>query len=126
MEQYTIDCTPEQTCKALELGAPIHSKDYEGGIITINHRWFRINNKCYRCPTAEQMRGWLMEKLKATTFSPRYYHFAEGYGYLIICAECVLERDFTDNVRYLLNSDKEATLAAIDAALDYLIQMKGE
>lgn len=98
MENYTIYCTAEQTMKALDLGAPI------------DHRHYTFDNEFYAIlPTAEQMIGWLEEQgiyihTEAVANSWRYY--------------------VTDGIEYIRHeskpSRKEAILAAIDAALDYL------
>lgn len=122
MNRYTIYCTEEQTRKALELGATIKNLENIKGRYESTLDSFLIDNVVYIKPTAEQMRGWLMDKLKATTFANKHYSCCdkEGFGFLIISAECVLEIDASDNGRWLLSSDKEATLAAIDAALEYL------
>lgn len=124
MKKYTIYCTPEQTRKAIKLGAPIKECGYyykqKIGCETISDTDLRI------IPTAEQMRGWLMDKLCAKTFQTKHYSLRdiEGYGYLIIGKDCVIERAPVLNGRWLLCSDREATLAAIDAALEYLINNK--
>lgn len=97
---YTILCTQEQTIKAIELGAPI-----EGIFI----------------PTAEQMIGWLEEKglifniVKVTGL----FNKASWYGFKIIS-----RRGYTEYNVVQHHSRPEATLAAIDAALDYLIENK--
>lgn len=125
ISDYAIYCTEAQTRKALELGVPLfrlYSMNLSDYIDMI-----RISdNEAYTIPTAEQMRGWLMDKLQVTTFANKHYSNGdvEGYGYLIIGAECVLECDADDNGKHLLKSDKAATLAAIDAALDYLANKK--
>lgn len=113
MNKYTIYCTPEQTQKALALGAPI---EYETYCINGISRKVTDGSGEYIIiiPTAEQMIGWLEER------------------------ECISEvdifKDFTwtfsiwdnallkiDNTNVYL-SRKEATFAAIDAALEYLIK----
>lgn len=139
MDNFTIYCTQEQAKKALELGAPIKAnKDYSNGNLSetlcvygdiINKdKWGIGECTILHIPTAEQMRGWLMERLGATTFTNKHYSCCdrEGYGYLIIGRDVILEVDAVDNGRYLLDSDKEATIAAIDAALDYLIPYKDD
>lgn len=106
ISDYTIPCTPEQTKKAFELGAPINKR-------------YTNYDSFFECfldnPTAEQMIGYLEEKhsLQFLTgvddedkFFFNVYH-TEGY---IESRGC--------------NSRKEATLAAIDAALEYLINKK--
>lgn len=114
MDKYTIPCTPEQTKKALELGAPIdYSSDNFDSDCTDNIG--RLSNGLYAIiPTAEQMIGWLEEQdsiidieLKTVTRGVWGY---EVYGRFIPFK--------TSDSGY--NSRKEATIAAIDAALDYL------
>lgn len=123
MEQYTIYCTTEQTVKALELGAPI--------IVTSNHS--DVANKEYYevyhyesrtttaivLPTAEQMIGWLEEQdiaLDIHTYFSGDSGKIDHYQFTVTD----LKRVFIGTY----SSRKEATLAAIDAALDYLIRMK--
>lgn len=122
INEYTIYCTEEQTKKALKLGVHLEIEPYDNPYL-VPQKYPKV---IVKYPTAEQMRGWLMERLGATTFANKHYSCCdrEGYGYLIIGRDVVLEVDAVDNGRYLLDSDKEATLAAIDAALDYLIEHK--
>lgn len=105
MKHYTIYCTPEQTKKALELGAPIERDGYED-------RPYVYIDGAYLIPTTEQMIGWL-----------------EGQGiHVDICYESdnrfYYVFDFDDFVSDFYPTRKEATLAAIDAALGYLINKK--
>lgn len=107
MEQYTIYCTAEQTKKALELGASIHTTTTD----LFNNTWMKV--------TAEQMIGWLEGR-----FNMRFS----------VCANqlCTEYEFFIRNLPYSpkgtyisafeIPSRPEATLAAIDAALDYLIK----
>lgn len=103
MKRYNIYCTFEQTKKALELGAPI--------------KYVSIGNiKKYHEPTAEQMIGWLEDqKLKINIAHVDMvedclsFHIYEGK-----------DRDLAVKKGYNYSSRKEATLAAIDAALEYL------
>lgn len=108
MEQFTIYCTAEQTKKALKLGAPIEVKTIEDA----PKEWygkscFTEMGTCALFPSAEQMIGWLEKELRtqiSITFDKyRQWLFNIGYG---------------NNLFYA--SRKEATLTAIDAALDYL------
>lgn len=118
MNNYTIYCTPEQTKKALKLGAPIKRIiKYEDTISSIID---------YCIPTVEQMLGWIEEQMNITTFHINFYptYKNEGYGYLIIAKEIVIECDAQEDGKYLQPSRKEATLAAIDAALGYLMNNK--
>ena len=123
MNNYTIYCTVEQVKKAFELGAPIE--------ILPNYTEFRGlplvkckdgNDRPCIIPTAEQMIGWLEEQ-----------HIIErvdifcfmSWGYMIIRDDlvhpyvCVAK-----NENEGFSSRKEATLAAIDAALEYLTSKK--
>lgn len=120
MDKYTIPCTEEQTKKALKLGAPInldyHKDDFENSI--------KIRNLCYaEAPTAEQMIGWLEEIGVLVDINPinglhfnwilRTKELDEGSNQLM------WESQYT-TFEHEYNSRKEATLAAIDAALKYL------
>lgn len=118
MDEYTIFCTEGQTKKALELGAPIRR------ILpteAINDPSFEMSEHFsdrpipyfVKIPTTEQMIGWLEEPGITEIFITRrniYY-----WNYLIICKKKVAFRYNSYPNR------KEATLAAIDAALEYLI-----
>lgn len=101
MNRYTIYCTQAQAAKALELGAPIEY--YLKGI--------------FKVPTAEQMTGWLEEQ---GIFVEVSKSFIADYQSLV--------HDANTNVFYdeYFLSHKEAILAAIEAALDYLIKTKEE
>lgn len=117
MDKYTIYCTPEQTRKALELGAPI---DY-----CLNQ--FDIDKSvCIGCikntytkqyailPTAEQMIGWLEEQgIKDIEIG--YYNVCKYWHYNVLNNNIMSKE---------IASRKEATLAAIDAALEYLTNNK--
>lgn len=104
MDKYTIRCTEEQTKKALKLGAPIEITTIDSGNPFCPH-YGAI------APTAEQMIGWLEKQEDITNiviakpskwvfliYNETYYH-STGEGF---------------------NTRQEATLAAIDAALEYL------
>lgn len=110
MKEYTIYCTNKQADQALALGAPIEFQEdasHDDGKSSIN-------------PTAEQMIGWL-EKEKGivieTISSPEKFLFSQAYsnenGKI---NHCLCKGGFL--------SRKDAILAAIDAALDYLIKNK--
>lgn len=113
MNRYTIYCTPEQTMKALELGAPIQ-------FASINDirlgRYIEVesNNEAYGIPTAEQMIGWIEENKYMTIEVVRT---CVGYRYF---AYFVVGREIGG--RY--DTRSEATIAAIDAALEYLSNNK--
>lgn len=108
MDKYTIYCTTEQTKKALELGAPIQ-------FASINDirlgRYIEVegNNEAYEIPTAEQMIGWLRSKgfrFKIDEWSDTIVAFGVTFHCWYIYGQS--------------SNPKGATLAAIDAALDYL------
>lgn len=109
MADYTIYCTEEQTNKAFELGAPIEEDyRYKEDIL--------FEEECLTCerqlvlPTAEQMIGWLEE---------------QGFRFMINDLEEPTYWNVTIDGLFAvgeLSTPKEATLAAIDAALDYLIK----
>lgn len=119
ISDYTIYCTEEQTKKARELGAPIEiktieeaPKDWQG------KAYFTGMATCAKLPTTEQMIGWLED---------------------VFFNEIHIEQDVNGFWNYTIywkgdinlfglsmeyNSRKEATLAAIDAALEYLENLK--
>lgn len=110
MTDYTIYCTNTQTDKALALGAPIEFQEDAS----------MDDGKSPIRPTAEQMIGWLeshdsiSEVIIATNALGGWFsriHDADG------------EAAGIDNYTLYI-SRKKATLAAIDAALDYLSQNK--
>lgn len=123
MDEYTIFCTEAQTKKALELGAPIPNHKLDNHYAeNLPKLWFYKDGNCYQKTTAEQLIGWLEEQkdigeilvskdwdedeLYTWTFdfyNGEYDHIGQGGSY---------------------NSRKEATLAAIDAALEYLTTNK--
>lgn len=111
MENFTIFCTPGQTNKAIELGAPIRFASINeirlGRFIEVES-----NNKAYVIPTAEQMIGWLEEQ------GIRSINIATcGYTIWLTKKEYITEK-------YITRNRKEATLAAIDAALEYIENLK--
>lgn len=117
MQRYEIRCTTEQTRKALELGATIDfSSNYYDGFDTIGYSE-KYKDKIYaEIPTAEQMIGWLEEQGLSIEIFMSKREFSDGFIW------CVRVSDENKNATILLNhndnSRKEATLAAIDAALD--------
>lgn len=124
MEKYTIYCTELQTKKALKLGAPIilESEYYnptENDIKLDNPIPCESYTGGYhyaKCPTSEQMIGWLVEQRLCIDAEWSWYERVTMW----VWDNTKKERVYTSNS----NSLKEATLAAIDAALDYLINNK--
>lgn len=115
MNRYAIPCTPGQTQKALELGAPIIIQHIMGedGVIK---QYIPIS------PTAEQMCGWLRSK----GIVARGNCYSKVNKDLDIPDWQVLdynEEKSRWHEKFFGHSDsyEEATLAAIDAALEYLI-----
>lgn len=106
MNKYTIYCTPEQTEKALCLGAPIECKVNKstGSFCNIN-------------PTAEQMLGWIESNTPIVQILLDGMEGIWGYRIYRVTTSDVLEAD-------CYSSRQEATLAAIDAALEYLENLK--
>lgn len=137
ISDYTINCTEEQTKKALKLGAPleIYSEEYDNSNIKDNEFYItndiifmnnenicrneefdlvciigeKPNRKAYFVPTAEQMRVWLE--------SQGFYFRTNTIGSSVeINFVCIYE---DNSICY-----PEGILAAIDAALDYLKNKK--
>lgn len=115
MDEYTIFCTEEQAKKALELGAPtrrilpteaINDPSFEMS----EHFSDRPIPYFVKIPTAEQMIGWLRSK----GFRFKITEFEEGTLWKVAHGDWF---DFSDNDGV---NPKDATLAAIDAALEYL------
>lgn len=116
ISDYTIYCTEEQTKKALALGAPI---ELESEYYHPTEHDFKLDNPILcesftngyhyaKCPTAEQMLGWLEKQGLSITI----------YNYLNI--SFAFELDCVSNGKRYPNRT-DVTLAAIDAALEYLL-----
>lgn len=128
MDKYTIYCTPEQTKKAFELGAPIEAnKDYSNGNLpeTLCVYGDIIKKDAYgigectilHIPTTEQMIGWLE---KQRNFIDVIRQENDTWLYIVYP-----ENHSNKNITVKgFSSRKEATLAAIDAALEYLTNNK--
>lgn len=141
MENYTIYCTPEQTVKALKLGAPlaIYSEEHNNNninecyitndIIFMNNENIcrneefdlvciigeKPNRKAYFVPTAEQMIGWLYEQGIAIDI---HTYFCVGNSKIHHYQFTVTDSTRVFNGEH--SSRKETILYAIDIALDYL------
>lgn len=125
MNKFTIYCTEEQTKKALELGAPIMVTDTLGDLVMANYFTNEDNHVATIIPTVEQMIGWLEEQgiMLEIEYNCTYknYNYTKnfrnrnGWGSKIF-----------DSYTKGFHTRKEATLAAIDAALDYLIKRGGD
>ena len=115
MEQYSIFCTEEQTKKAFELGAPIKIRPYVTQEKAIDFAYVNAGI-VFNCPTAEQMLGWLLEKIDDINVVKE----EKGTWLFILYPENTMDYQLKNG----FSSRKEATLAAIDAALEYLIRKK--
>ena len=122
MNRYTIHCTEAQTRKALELGAPISSIKNAYTRDDIPHF---TNGKVgdewtlYFIPTSEQMIGWLEEQDDIEEITIQRNRAFHSWAYLVTNKQNKLV-----SLKNIYQFRKEATLAAIDAALDYLITDK--
>lgn len=110
MTRYTLPCTEEQTRKSLELGAPI-----EKICFALTDAW---QNKI---PTAEEMIGWLEEQgVYVETKVNQRTDGVTNFVYNVICGSY----SSLNNEVIFFDTRKEATLAAIDAALVYVRNLK--
>ena len=116
MNEYTIYCTKMQAMKAFELGADLTPcRDAKKNFIIASSRFNSRWDEKYLIPTAEQMLGWMEEQINVREICIRRY---SNWCYQIyIDPHFHLEQNG-------FNSRKEATLAAIDAALEYLSNQK--
>ena len=130
MNNYTIYCTSEQTRKAFELGAPIE-KDCSAHL----HDPYRTTyiDGCSYCkyycnPTAEEMMGWLEDKRIIIIFMPTIKD--DGSYRWVAHVWYFQDENFQDEIVWIDSenlshlSRKKVTLAAIDAALEYLSNNK--
>lgn len=132
MKQYTIYCTPDQTRKAFSLGATLETfgsewasremvtvaksegqmKELEEMLCSDDHATI-IGDLAYRLPTAEQMCGWLEDKHGIMLSVSRWNNGD---------ASIYFHEDRRKSFFRIRRSYKDALLACIDEALDYLIQ----
>lgn len=120
MGNYSIFCTPEQTRKALELGAPLHRLN--GLALSDYVNMLKISDtEAYIIPTAEEMVAWLEEQecigcigIYTTIESCKYWVF------FVYDKEC---NDLIEDP-YVYQTRREATYEAIDATLKYLQQRR--
>ena len=114
ISEYTIYCTEDQTIKALELGAPIEvTKRLE----PLVNRKYISDLQTYTAiiiPTAGQLIGWLEEQ----NILIEYTRFMGKYACRLLELHDNGERNL--HIQKIGSSRKEATLAAIDAALKHL------
>lgn len=116
ISDYTIYCTPEQTKKALELGAPI------------KYTLERLIDSCFKpiIPTAEQMISWLEEQGMLIDVSFIGTDKPKMQGDKIFIYHVFDLNEWKELIPFsrIYSSRKEATLASIDAALEYLSNNK--
>lgn len=123
ISDYTIYCTPEQTKKALELGANIIKVEEDFNAVPTCY--VDKSNDLYEIPTAEQMIGFLEEQNGIKEISVycdvtgKTWYF-DMYGYE--GNSLITIKEISNSYSFL--SRKEATLAAIGAALEYLLNKK--
>lgn len=137
MEKYTIYCNEEQVKKALKLRAPISEamsrynsllvyERIEQGKETkeyYNNQGIAICGKrTYKSPTAEQMIGWLDEQgISIEIYFSRQYAL---FDWSLFTRRKIIKNNKPEAQYYYTR--KEATLAAVDAAFDYLEKAKEE
>lgn len=114
MDRYTIHCTEEQTRKAFNLGAPLEIGDDKGTILC-RYQNYHTYKTCV-IPTASQMIGWLEEQRLFIHIDYDFHVNDKPYK----CEMCLLN-GLTRHCGWF-TSREEATIAAIDAALNHLIQ----
>lgn len=85
-----------------------------GSPIPIGHVW--IHNDLYYTPTAEQMIGWLNDKGLLVSIGRN----CGDYCWQVWERSLIVDMSETETISTI----KEATLAAIDAALEYLENLK--
>lgn len=123
MNKYIIYCTPEQTREALKLGACLEEIAYPEQ----NEEFIQTDNyRLYRIPTAEEMIGWLEERgfIVEVSFRGTDEPNKQGNKIFIYHLFDYSEWEELNPLSNMYKSRQEATLAAIDAALEYLINNK--
>lgn len=115
MNQYTIYCSAEQTQKAYKLGAPIAKMTEEFNAVP--SCYVDKSNNLFEIPTSEQMISWLEDGLLEEVhieqdIDSMWSYTIYGNGNDLF------------GISNLYPSRKEATIAAIDAALEYLTNNK--
>lgn len=119
MNEYTLYCTKDQTKKVLELGATL-TEDRSDWFNTANHICVGdtiFGDIWYHCPTVEQMFGFFRSKNIHIVIHKDAVDKWSVYGHEIMPIEFTVFDRLTG-----FDSYEEATLAAIDAILEYLEQ----
>lgn len=126
MNRYEIRCTPEQTRKALELGAPIEFEmEWPFNSDTFERSPYpeikmdKDGEPSLINPTAEQMLGFFRSKNIHIVIQKDIIDNWSAYGHEISPIEFTVFDRLTGYKSY-----EEATIAAIDAALEYLTDNK--
>lgn len=125
MDKFKIYCTEEQIRKALKLGAPvklflISESGYVPEETKNEYNLCGLGNNFYIIPTAGEMIGWIEEQENIKEVS--IYCDVTGLNWSF--------EGYKDNGSYAFAgrdsypTRKEATIAAIDAALEYLSKNK--
>ena len=122
MDEYAIYCTSEQVKKALEFGAQIKYANAYNAYLPHTMIDFVGESGKMECaqfviPTAEQMIGWLEEQdcircVEVTKIFEWHYRVKKKYD------------DVDDWIQGSCQTRKEATLAAIYAALEFIQNLK--
>lgn len=122
ISDYANYCTEEQTKRAFELGAFLREVFYsvQSPETAKQYHLIIINDKMYEIPTTEQMIGWLGDKRIQVSIIYSYRVSPLRWNYDLDNDNIILFEH--NSVGY--SSCKEATLAAIDASLDYLENKK--
>lgn len=117
MKEYKIYCTDEQTQKAYNLDAPLEiASDVNKHTVLCRKRQYHTYAEIV-IPTGEEMIGWLenhknITAIEITHFGSHWFaHVTTTTPGCSLCMDCFQTR-------------KEATLVAIDMALNYLIKQK--
>lgn len=125
LQDYTIYCTEAQMKKALELGAPIGKKTIEYSVCpqpgSGYEEYFLEETDELIIPTAEQMVGWLEDSEEIDEIAP--IKTGKNWDYVIYMTSSLPD---IENLNGTFPTRREALLAAIDAALDYLEKEGGE
>lgn len=123
MNRYEIYCTAEQTAKAIKIGALIkwsHNRFEDDEFDPIGPDTYAV------IPTATQMLGWLESEKGLKYFCIEKDYDLESERYSDTYCWRVVFNDISFFSKNSYETRQEATLAAIDAALDYLIKAKEE
>lgn len=127
MKKYEIYCSEEQSEKAYKLGAPLNKAYRQDGTRKL---WYTLpyndpnwqNCDAYYIPTAAQMIGWLESKKGLKYFCVEKDYDLESEKYSDTYSWRVVFNDTSFFSEDCYETRQEATIAAIDAALEYLTE----